>query len=205
MIAVIIFGLIFVAAIVIIPAPNSDSNDNSVHQENSNNEENEDEQGYSSNNKNNSEQNFTIEFQRQAIEEWLEVWDKNIGNFDYAWEVWGMIFDDLSKGYIDTYYAYEHLGKVKKGLQMIKDTFYAIQTPTNLSEENKEKLLEAKNAMISATNLREQAVGLAMEFLEEDKPSTFNEVKKLVEESDAYVMEAAANVVSVQKDLGLID
>ncbi|RNC98693.1 hypothetical protein [Lysinibacillus halotolerans] len=125
--------------------------------------------------------------------------------YDRIWnDLWVTTFNGVSDGSVDVYTAYRNMTFIETNYNVLSDNIAEFEGG-NLSKENKKLLESYKEKLIESADYRAIASRSAAEMFDEGnlKPSKVEEIKSIISSGDVELMQAMANRLSIEENLGL--
>ncbi|MEK9196905.1 hypothetical protein SFC08_09000 [Lysinibacillus halotolerans] len=125
--------------------------------------------------------------------------------YDRIWnDLWVTTFNGVSDGSVDVYTAYRNMTFIETNYNVLSDNIAEFEGE-NLSKENKKLLESYKEKLIESADYRAIASRSAAEMFDEGnlKPSKVEEIKSIISSGDVELMQAMANRLSIEENLGL--
>jgi hypothetical protein len=140
---------------------------------------------------------------RGAFLLWKKDYDAAVAMFDLAWVNWKGTMDRASKGKIDQQTAWSNMKRLDQDLELVKNAFITIKVPESLNDEAK-MLNDATSSAAMACRKRSSAVKKVMEMIDNGsfRPSMIDSVMTEINEGDLFLIDAAKNVVTVERLVG---
>lgn len=148
----------------------------------------------------------------QQVKEAFQAWNNNVTSYlqtvDNDWEqLWKNTLNDVSNQSMDIYTAYNNIDKLDQRLLDTRKQFMHLETPTGLSKEQEDALNQAKSDYEAWIYCRRQACEEMKDMLNTGSfpPAKMKEVTDNISQGDAFLINASAAVVNIQKELGLLE
>ncbi len=106
---------------------------------------------------------------------------------------------------LSAYDAYSRVSRVRDQNEVAWRDMGKLSPPSSLSKEHRATLKEAANSLQTSLYSRRGAYNNALKFLDEQKPSYVDAVKKDMDMANGLMIEGMAGLVSVKIDLGITD
>ena len=107
---------------------------------------------------------------------------------------------------MDRFTAYNNIDTLEKRLEKVRDSFINLRSPEGVSDEQKDILNKANSDYVTWIYARREACQKFKEMLDSNNisPAKMKEVTDTISQGDAFAMQAAAGILDVENQLGLV-
>ena len=145
---------------------------------------------------------------KAAFKSWNDSVQEYIRSVDSDWDLlWKGTATAMQNQSMDVYTAYNNIDKLHKRLDSTWQKFSRLSTPSELSEEQQDKLKDACNKYTTWVYCRREACDKFKEMLNTGNfaPAKVKDMTDTINSGDALAVEALANVLDVENQLGLLE
>ena len=144
---------------------------------------------------------------KSAFQTWNNTVQSNLKSVDSDWEqLWKGTANSLSSKSIDIYTAYNNIDNLEKRLESMRNKFLDLNVPSELSGEQRDILKDAKEKYVAWIYCRREACQKFKAMLNSGAfpPAKVKEVTDTIAQGDTFAIQAAASILDVEKQLGLL-
>lgn len=109
----------------------------------------------------------------------------------------------FSKGQASIYDAYDAASDAKSACESVRSAYWDLEAPTDLPDDVSTLLGEVTSSLSTGYSVKAEAFGAAMEFLDDQKPSSMQEFKDKVAQADSFTIDAVAKLLEAKEKLGI--
>ena len=143
--------------------------------------------------------------QQADFKKWKASVDAQLKDADAIWEKWSAVTNDLGKGKISRYQAYDKFKEIGNVIDKQDSKISKTKPPSSLSAEDQKILNGAVDNMSSVMSYRKMATERMIDMIDSGdyKPSKAEAIAQTIQEGNGYMIKAVAGMASVQVSLGI--
>lgn len=143
----------------------------------------------------------------EAFQTWNGTVQSYLKSVDSDWEeLWKGTANSLGNQSIDRYTAYNNIDQLEKRLESARDKFTDLHAPDGVSSEQKDALNKANSDYVAWIYCRREACQKFKDMLNAGTfpPAKVKEVTDTIKQGDTFAIQAAASILDVERQLGLL-